>query len=101
MMSSQYWEGWHDLFNREMWGRGVERAARAMKEGYWSCPEVSKAGMLSEAENCRINEDSLQGSSAHLRPLELEGQKKSCLLQPPRRPRGKPLEGREQIGDTI
>lgn len=31
MTSSQYWEGWHDLFNRKMWGRG--RLARAMKEG--------------------------------------------------------------------
>lgn len=70
---------------------------------YWSCPEASKggqkskAGMLSEAENCRINEDGLQGSSAHLRPLELEGQKKGCLLQPPQCSRGKPLEDCEQI----
>lgn len=32
MTSSQCWEGWHDLFNREMWGRGGERVARTMKK---------------------------------------------------------------------
>lgn len=72
-----------------------------LRRGYWSCPEVSRGGQkdtvltqiqgrgmgsAEEAESCRVNEDGLRGSSAHLRPLDLEGQKKGLLACSPSLP---------------